>query len=218
MTVRAFDGDPARKAFYLDRIRAHEAADEIIKGRYWRRGKGCAIGCSIHGSSHAEFAAEFGVPESLARLHDAIFEELPNKAAKSWPRRFTEALVPGRDYSCVHWQFLHWLLLTELHGKHGPRIDALLAQVASVIEPATRGEPIDGEAARVASARAAEAARAAGAEATAWAAQAAWAAAEAAEAEAAAWAAAEAAEAAEAAYTRMSEALLAIIEDTGGGR
>jgi len=42
----AFHGKPEIKEQYLARVRAHAAADEIIHGKYWEGGKGCAIGCT----------------------------------------------------------------------------------------------------------------------------------------------------------------------------
>lgn len=41
-----FHGKPAVKAKYLKRVRAHAKADEIVSGRYWENGKGCAVGCT----------------------------------------------------------------------------------------------------------------------------------------------------------------------------
>ncbi len=47
-TLRAFHNNPKVKSKYLARVKAHEKADEIIKGTYWQGGKGCAVGCTIH--------------------------------------------------------------------------------------------------------------------------------------------------------------------------
>ena len=35
----AFHNDPEIKAKYVARVKAHQKADEIIKGRYWENGK-----------------------------------------------------------------------------------------------------------------------------------------------------------------------------------
>ena len=45
--LRAFRNDPKLKAKYLERVMAHEKADEIIQGIYWQDGKGCAVGCTL---------------------------------------------------------------------------------------------------------------------------------------------------------------------------
>ena len=46
-TLRAYHGDQAIKAKYLDRIRLHALQDQIIHGKYWEGGKGCAVGCIL---------------------------------------------------------------------------------------------------------------------------------------------------------------------------
>ena len=81
----AFHGKKSGKDGVLKQLRAHARADEIVKGRYWEDGKGCAVGCTVHSDSHAAYEAQFGVPQMLARLEDTIFEGLPNDEAKKWP-------------------------------------------------------------------------------------------------------------------------------------
>ena len=92
MILRAFHNDPAIKAKYLARVRAHRLADELIHGTYWQYGKGCAVGCTIHSSNHAAYETELGIPEILARLEDGLFEALPNGEAKVWPEAFLKAI------------------------------------------------------------------------------------------------------------------------------
>ena len=70
----AFHGDPAVKEKYLNRVTLHERADEIIHGKYWENGKGCAVGCTVHSSKHAAFETELGIPLMLAKLEDRLFE------------------------------------------------------------------------------------------------------------------------------------------------
>ena len=66
----AFHGKQSVKDFYIERVRAHAAADEIIHGKYWENGKGCAVGCTIHSRTHARYETELGIPLALARLED----------------------------------------------------------------------------------------------------------------------------------------------------
>jgi hypothetical protein len=106
----SFHSDPSIKSNYITRVAGHADADEIVKGRYWENGKGCAVGCTIHGDVHEGFVRELGIPRMLAWLEDVIFEGLPNRLAKTWPERFLSSISPGRDLSPVGWQFLHWLL------------------------------------------------------------------------------------------------------------
>ncbi len=84
----AFHGDMKIKKKYLARVRAHRKADEIVSGKYWENGKGCAVGCTIHGSSHKAYEDEIGHPQILARLEDRLFEAIYKfnpKLAKAWP-------------------------------------------------------------------------------------------------------------------------------------
>ena len=53
--MEAFHNDPSIKEKYLTRVQAHYKADEIIQGKYWENGKGCAVGCTIHSSDHKNY-------------------------------------------------------------------------------------------------------------------------------------------------------------------
>ena len=114
----AFTNTPVGKEALLIQLRAHYAADEIVKGHYWEDGTGCAVGCAVHTDAdpHAEYERLFGIPQMLARLEDGIFENLPNGRAKEWPIQFIEAIPVGADLSQVGAQFLHWLLVDPEDG------------------------------------------------------------------------------------------------------
>ena len=114
--MKSFHADPAIKKKYLARVRAHQAADELIKGAYWENGKGCAIGCTIHSDEHEAYEIELGIPQMLAQLEDKIFEGSSNEWSKSWPGRFLESIPIGVDLSKVGWKFQHWLLLDPKDG------------------------------------------------------------------------------------------------------
>ena len=145
----AFTGTSVTKLAILKQLRAHAKSDEIVKGQYWKAGKGCAVGCTIHGSNHALYESHFGVPQMLARLEDCIFEGLPNAEAKKWPVRFMSAIQPGADLSRVGWQFLHWLLTDEKvnPGINHPLVCGAIRQCADVLAPLTKGKPTDKNAA-----------------------------------------------------------------------
>ena len=146
----AFHGDENVKAHYLARVQAHEVADEIIHGRYWEGGRGCAVGCTVHSDSHMAFERELGIPIMLARLEDRLFEGQTNGRAKTFPRRFLECITPGADLSRVGWQFLHWLLTEELVGREDPRVAKAIKRCADVLVSLTKGEPVDRAEARAA--------------------------------------------------------------------
>ncbi len=67
----AYHNDPAVKALYLARVRAHRLADNLIQGTTWTDGKGCAIGCTLESYDHRRYPIELGIPTVLAHLEDA---------------------------------------------------------------------------------------------------------------------------------------------------
>ena len=154
----AYHGDATVKAKLLDGLAAHRASDAIVKGQYWRNGKGCAVGCTIKTmggttyDDHAQYETLIGVPQMIARLEDSIFEALPISDALLWPERFAQTITPGADLALVGWQFLDRLLLRAF-----ARIDAQ-SPVHAACQPAlqivsakSRGEVVSRYATRVAS-------------------------------------------------------------------
>ena len=203
----AYHGKQETKDAILAQLQGHYDADEIIKGVYWENGKGCAVGCAVHSGEHVQYETLFGIPESLARLEDRIFEGLENGKAKEWPLRFMRAVKPGADLALVQWQFLHWLITDDKvnPGINHPLVKDAIADVAKLLHAWSKGDPIDASAAASAARSAAESAASA-----AWsaersaaesAASAAW------SAESAAWSAAWSA-----AYKLMADKLVELLE------
>ena len=114
--MKAFHNDPALKEQILAQLQAHYDADEIIKGVYWEKGKGCAVGCTVHSRSHKSYETELGIPEPLAHLEDNIFERLQNNTAKIWPLRFIRAISVGSDLSNDWPKFVAFILTDPEHG------------------------------------------------------------------------------------------------------
>ena len=114
--LRAFHNDPNIKGKYLARVRAHIAADELIHGKYWENGKGCAVGCTIHGSNHSAYETELSIPRVLAKLEDGIFEGMSNGLSKVWPEQFLLCIPVGADLSGVWPRFAVWLLTDDKFG------------------------------------------------------------------------------------------------------
>ena len=119
--MKAFHGKQEVKDFYIARIKAHRAADEIVKGQYWEKDddgvfRGCAIGCSLHTADHNAIVKEWDFPLSLGYLEDCIFENLPQELALDWPLRFVSAPKPGSDLSHIVDHFLIWVLTDGVHG------------------------------------------------------------------------------------------------------
>ena len=133
--LKAYHGSPDLKAKYLSRVRQHHEADEIVKGQYWRDGKGCAVGCTLEeryseAGGHAAYETDLGIPVALARLEDSIFEGLQDSEAQLWPERFLSAIQPGADLSGVADQFVVLLMATyATAAKAGLAYEAAAARI-----------------------------------------------------------------------------------------
>jgi len=114
--MKAFNNDQKIKEFYLARVLKHQEADEIIKGKYWEDGKGCAVGCTLHSSKHISYESELGIPVEIAILQDNIFEGLENSEAKFFPYKFLNSIKIGADLSLVFSKFLIWSLTDKKNG------------------------------------------------------------------------------------------------------
>ena len=176
----AYHNDAGLKASVLQQVELHRRQDEIVQGRYWRGGKGCAVGCLTHnpGGGHELYESLWGIPEVLAHLEDAVFEWLPEAAAVLWPGRFMGAIRVGADLSLVWPRFAVWLMTDPVwgveHATEEAGVKAVCRMVADGYERVIDGTLTDEHADAVT-----KAARAAGAAGAAWAAgaaRAAWAA------------------------------------------
>jgi hypothetical protein len=144
----AFHGSEPTRRKYINRVKAHYKADEIIQGIYWENGKGCAVGCTIEGSDHGRYEVELGIPRMIARLEDRIFEGLTNGEAKKFPLRFLEAIKTGSDLSQVPWKFLIWLLIDPEDGvvKYArPDGKKAIKAIAKKLEQKLKGKNITSE-------------------------------------------------------------------------
>ena len=108
--MKAFHGKKEIKRKYLKRVIAHRKADEIIKGKYWEEGKGCAVGCTLEKDNknkklHSLYEKKLGIPEEIAYLEDIIFENLENGTAKKFPEQFLNSIKVGVDLSLVCFKF-----------------------------------------------------------------------------------------------------------------
>ena len=115
----AFTDTKVTKTELLRSLHAHLKADRIHQNiGYWvhqehRAQKennslypwvGCAVGCTLYefagpraAGDHNRYEDLFGIPEKLAHLEDAIFENLPRDRARSWPLEFIKSITPGVD-------------------------------------------------------------------------------------------------------------------------
>ena len=132
----AYHRNKELKRSIIAELEAHRAADRLVKGRYWENGKGCAVGCTIKSGNHSLYESKFGIPQSLARLEDAIFEGLPNQLAQHWPVRFMSSINVGADLSLVQWHILTWIV-----QRANPDPDAVVQRVLDGLAMLASGLP-----------------------------------------------------------------------------
>lgn len=83
-------------------VEQHVRADKVVQGMYWDRTtqRGCFIGCLAHSNDPLLIARQYGIPASLLRLAESIFEALPADEAPKFFATFPDAL--GGDGKDVH--------------------------------------------------------------------------------------------------------------------
>jgi hypothetical protein len=107
----AFHGKASIKEKYVNRMRAHLKADQIVQGATGSGGKGCAVWCTFDKYDKNLFPIELGFPMALAYLDENIFESAKKgEWSRTWPLRFLEAPLPGADLTHVPHRFAIWLL------------------------------------------------------------------------------------------------------------
>ena len=146
--MTAFWNRKSIKDKYVKRVLVHAKADQIIQGRYWKNGKGCATGCAVHSSApHKRYESELGIPETVAYLEDRIFEGLSNGNAKKFAVEFLQVIPVGADLSKVTPKFMVWLMKDlEKYAKGYPDVLASLHQVRKLYERIIKGGVVsDGE-------------------------------------------------------------------------
>jgi hypothetical protein len=141
--MKAYHGDSEIKAKYLARVRAHRAADELIRGEGWDGHRGCAIGCTLEAYDHSRYPIELGIPEQLAYLEDWLFEHLPVDllgdtpivCGVGWPELVLSSIHVGSDLSRVWPEFAIWLLVDPAHGVSQYAVDGgTRASIAGVAD------------------------------------------------------------------------------------
>ena len=114
MPLLAFHNDPAIKAKYLARVENHILMNNLVHGKGWEGGRGCAVGCTLEAYDHARYPTELGIPEWLARLEDSLFEGMSLEKSKTWPRDFLAAIRPGDDLERIKAPFMISVLRSAL--------------------------------------------------------------------------------------------------------
>ncbi len=247
MELIAYNGDKKLKASLLKEITKHEKADAILQGTYGKENghwKGCAVACSLRSlaivngeelvteyNQHERYETGLGISQIIARLEDRLFEGMTAKDAKTFPRKFAEAVPVGADLSLVPARFMIFCVEDTLKSFDNEKFPEVVAAVKGVsklwqdvIDGKYKGKDKEQAAARSAGRSAARSAGRSAARSAAWSAawsawsatwsaaeSAAWSAASAA-AESATWSARSAARSA--AFKRYADYLLKLLKES----
>ena len=90
-------------------VAAHIEADSVVQGNYWdsETNRGCFVGCLAHSNNTANIEFTYGLPSSVLRIAENIFEALPKDEARNFFAALPDAVAcDGKDLSRVCWQFL----------------------------------------------------------------------------------------------------------------
>jgi hypothetical protein len=112
--MQAFHNDEKIKSKYLDRVVAHQKADNLIRGKGWENGRGCAVGCTLEEYDHAKYETELGIPAWVASLEDILFENMSEEKSRTWPEEFLKAVNVGADLEKTKTPFVIFLMQENL--------------------------------------------------------------------------------------------------------
>jgi hypothetical protein len=90
-------------------VAAHIEADSVVQAIYWdsETNRGCFIGCLAHSDDTANIEFTYGLPSSVLRIAESIFEALPKDEARNFFAALPDAVAcDGKDLSKVCWRFL----------------------------------------------------------------------------------------------------------------
>ncbi|MBK7380584.1 MAG: hypothetical protein IPJ03_16635 [Ignavibacteriales bacterium] len=132
--MKAYHGKQEIKDNLLKQLKAHFDFDEIVKGKYWENGKGCAVGCSIHSGNHKDYETLLGIPEWLAHVEDRVFEGLPLERAKMWPLEFSQAIKIGQDLERIKIPFLIFIVESTIDKFDHKKYPKVLSSIKEVLK------------------------------------------------------------------------------------
>lgn len=112
-----YHNNPELKEEFVNRMKAHMAADQVIQGTGFENSRGCAVGCTYDSYDHSLGPSRLGFPEWYERLRDSIFEVLPANEAPQWALDSLEKVPVGVDLEPLRWK----LAL----ARHKRQLDAL---------------------------------------------------------------------------------------------
>lgn len=104
-----------------EQVQLHLEADAVIQGTYWRRtldnkvkGEGCFIGCLSHANNPTFIENKYGIPLTLIRILEEIFEAQEADEAKCFFEALPKAIGRDeKDLNKIQWRLFLWGLEKE---------------------------------------------------------------------------------------------------------
>jgi len=108
--ILSYHNDESIKNKYVERMRDHIEAGELVRGLGFINGRGCAIGCTLDKYDDAQYPIELGIPRWLGQLEEIIFEKMSEKKSKKFPLEFLESIPIGVDLEQIRPLLLIYIL------------------------------------------------------------------------------------------------------------
>jgi hypothetical protein len=155
--MKAFTNTVENKKQAVAEARKHRKLDMLIQGSYSEtRGgkfKGCSVGCTYEPfkgkveapNLHALSEPVHGIPQSLTRIRDRVFEGLSVEDARDWHVNFTLSINVGADLSLCTDKLMLWLM-TDKNGilKHANEAtNKIISKVAQLLRNRIKGIQTD---------------------------------------------------------------------------
>ena len=112
----AFYNRPSTKQFYLDRMRAHRLAGQIVQEEYWwdqSSFTGCAIGCLTHSKELEAFQSALNIPKALGKFAGLLHSFMDKNRSIFWGEELLNAMTTGADLSGIIDRFILWTLTND---------------------------------------------------------------------------------------------------------
>ena len=115
----------------------HREAGKMVRGIFWEKGRGCAIGCTIHGYDHESYENELGMPAWLAHVKSNMFECMSDERHLDFPVLFLDSIPVGfDDWDSVYHDFCAFILrdICRYDGTEHPELAAAMDSVVRLYD------------------------------------------------------------------------------------
>ena len=137
--ILSYHNDESIKNKYVERMRDHIAAEELVRGIGFYKGRGCAIGCTLDNYDRAQYPIELGIPLWIGEIEEVLFEGMSEEKSEKFPLQFLENIPVGVDLEQVKSPFLIYILESCLDAFDHAAFPDVCKMVCDVIEALRSG-------------------------------------------------------------------------------